>query len=972
MRYAAVGHACVTGNSPFGPISVVIETAPCQRLRILRMGGLFERTAEVSAIEEALRDAAGGAGQSVLLAGPAGMGKSTLVSRAQEQARAAGFTVLSSCATPVSTALPQGVVRDWLSTAVRSGQAGSPPFDGPAADLADALAHPSSPHQVWNLASLDYALTWVLESLAEAQPLLLVVDEVQWVDVASLQVLDLLSARVRLMPVVLLLALRTGEPAHSPDIVNRISARARRLDLAPLSVVGVEQLRRRLGCPPTLAGVTAQELHRLTGGVPFLLRELLRSETPDRIPSGVVESVRERLTRLGPEAVAVARATAVLGEEAGFDALAELTSCSVADLADPLELLTDAGLVGLGMWRAWAAHPLVAEAVLSSMTPSERSELHRAAADHLTKQGSSKQVIAGHLVHTLPQEDLAVVEVLWAAGEESLRAGAPDAAARQLLRAVGETRPEDTDADLLTLAATAHLHAGRRAEAFDLWARALDHVEDAEAEARLLTDMADVQATMGQRSAASESYHRAVSILTQAGHDSTSPATRRVLVRMGLTRALYDGARPEIVNAVADAMRQGVEQDTHTDRMLFALAASDLAFRGESRTVARELALRSLGDGALLAEETPEGIGFYLASAVLSWADAYEENLAALDAAVEEARRRGSVLGFASASYCRGLVHYRQGRLRQASAEFQSALDLRARGWTDFAESGLAGAALTHVGLGRHEEALALEPALRAAAARGQFVAAFPLAAAGVVRAAHGDHEQALDDYRNAGRLMGDHPDNASIVEWRELSAWSLLALGREEEALELAEDALAHARRWGAPRALGFALRTKAQLTSREESIQLLREAVDHFDAVGAVDYRTRAWIDLARLLVPGTRAERSEGVALLQQTVEHGRSADIPPAVIRATRLLMRAGEPVSDPAANPASSLTPGERRVVDLAIAGDTNRQIAQKLFVTVKAVEWHLSHAYRKLKISSRAELAAVLYDEPGWSSSSER
>jgi DNA-binding NarL/FixJ family response regulator len=936
------------------------------------MGGLFERAAEVSAIEEALRDAAAGTGRSVVLAGPAGIGKSTLVSRAQEHARAAGFTVLSSCATPVSTALPHGVIRDWLGTHVRSGKAGSPPFDGPATDLADALANPSSRHQVWNLASLDYALTWVLESLSESQPLLLVVDEVQWVDVASLQVLDLLSARVRLMPVVLLLALRTGEPTDSPDIVNRIGARAMRLDLAPLSVVGVEQLRRRLGCPPALAGVSAQELHRLTGGVPFLLRELLRSGTPDRIPNGVVDSVRERLTRLGPEAVTVARATAVLGEDAEFDALAELTSSSVADLADPLELLTDAGLVGLGMWRAWPAHPLVAEAVLFSMTPSERSELHRAAADYLTKQGRSRQVVASHLVHTLPQEDPAVVEVLRTAGEESLRAGAPDAAARQLLRAVGETRPEDTDPDLLALAASAHLHAGRRAEAFDLWARALDHVEDPEAQARLLSDIGDVQATMGQRSEASQSYYRAVTVLTEAGHDSSSPAMRHVLVRMGLTRALYDGARPEIVNAVTDAMNQGVERDTHTDRMLFALAASDLALRGESRAVARDLALRSLGDGALLEEETPEGIGFYVASGVLSWADAYEENLAALGAAVEEARRRGSVLGFAAASYCRGLVHYRQGRLRQASAEFQAALDLRARGWTDFAETGLAGAALTLVGLGQHEEALALEPQLRAAAARGQFVAAFPLAAAGVVRASHGDHEQALDDYRNAARLMGGHPDNASIVEWRELSAWSLLALGRNEAALELADEALTHARRWGAPRALGFALRTKAQLTPRDESIELLREAVAHFESVDSVDYRTRAWIDLARLLVPGSPAERDEGVVLLRQTVEYGRAADIPPAVIRATRLLMRAGEPVSDPAANPASSLTPGERRVVDLAIAGDTNRQIAQKLFVTVKAVEWHLSHAYRKLKISSRAELAAALYDEPGWSSSSER
>lgn len=937
------------------------------------MGGLFERAAELSAIQHALRSASAGSGRSVLLAGPAGIGKSALVARAQESARAAGFMTLFSSSTPVSTALPHGVVRDWLGAQVRAGRAGTPPFDGPAADLAEALSSPASTNQVWNLASLDYALTWVLESLADSHPLLLVVDEMQWADVSSLQLLDLLSARIGSLPAVLLVALRTGEPTPSPEVVNRVTSRAERLDLAPLSVAGVEQLRREARSSLGAAALSAEELHRRTGGVPFLVRELLRSGAPDRTPAGIVDSMRERLTRLGEQAVSVARATAVLDDDADLDALAELTGISVAGLADPLELLTDADIVTLGLWRARPAHPLVAEAILSALSPSERSGLHLAAAEYLTRQGRPQQVIASHLVHTLPREDQDVVRLLWSAGEESLKAGAPDAAARQLLRAVGETRPEDTDADLLALAATAHLHAGRRTEAFDLWARALERSSDPEAQAALLADIGAVQATMGRRSEASQSFQRAVAALTEAGHDSGSPATRQVLVRMGLTRALYDGARSEIVSAVADAVRQPAEEDTHADRLLFALAGSDLAARGVERERCRELALRALGGGALLEEETSEGIGFYVVSGLLSWADAYEENLAALDEAVTDARRRGSVLGFATASYCRGLLHFRQGRLRRASAEFQAALDMRAKGWTDFAETGLAGAALTHLGLGQHEEALALEPALRAAAARGQFVSALPLAAAGVVRATHGDHLQALDDYRGAARLMGSYPDNPSIVEWRELSAWSLRALGRHDEAIELADEAIVHARRWGAPRALGFALRTRAALAGRDEAVELLREAVSLFESAGCVDYLARAWLDLADLLVPGTPEEREEGVALLHRTAEYGRATDVPPAVLRANRMLVQAGEPVDDPAADPVSSLTPGERRVVDLAIAGDTNRQIAQKLFVTVKAVEWHLSNAYRKLEISSRAELAGVIYDEgPRRRSSSDR
>ena len=935
------------------------------------MGGLIERNAELEALDDLLADARSGSGRSLLLAGPAGIGKSALVAYAEGAAKDAGMLALTSCPTPVSTALPHGMVRDWLAPRVRSAHPGTPPFDGPAADLAHAMAAPTWPHQVWNLATLDYALTWALEGLAEQSPLLLVVDDLQWLDVASLQLLDLLSARVHLMPVALVVALRTGEPAAAPDMLGRIAGRATRVEPAPLSVLGVEQVRRELGGQPAFERLSAEELHRRTGGVPFLLRELIGSGTVDETPGGVVESVSERLDRLGLRAVAVARTAAVLADEAEFDAVAELTGLSVADLADPLELLTHADILSLGMWRAWPAHPLVAEAILSGMSPSQRSDLHRRAADYLRKAGRPTQVVASHLVHTLPDDDPAVVALLRAAGEESLRTGAPDIAARQLLRAVGETRPEETDPALLALAASAHLHAGRRVEAFDLWSLALERAVDPAARAELLAAVGAARMTMGERPQAAQAYHLAITELTEAGHDSASPLMRRVLVEMGLTRALYQGARAEIVNAVSDAVKQPPEQDTHTDRLLFALAASDLAVRNQDRLCARDLALRALGGGRLLEEETSEGIGLYVASGVLSWVDAYDENLALLDAAVEDARRRGSLLGFATASYCRGLVHYRQGRLRAASPEFQSALDLRARGWTDFAECAVAGAALTYLALGQHEQALALEPSLRAAAARGQFVTVQCLAAAGVVRAMHGDHEQALDDYRRTGRLMGIHADNSSIADWRELSAWSLRALGRDEEGRAMAEEALDHARLWGAPRAVGFALRTLAALSPRDEAVLLLRESLLHFQAASSVDYRARAWTDLGRLLLEGDRAERDEGVSLLRRAVDYGRENDVPPARLRATRLLARAGVLVSDPAHNPASGLTPGERRVVDLAVAGDTNRQIAQKLFVTVKAVEWHLSNAYRKLGISSRVELAGALYGEPEPRSSSE-
>jgi DNA-binding CsgD family transcriptional regulator/tetratricopeptide (TPR) repeat protein len=970
VRYEARHHPDGGEKQPFGPFSDISRTAATPGHDHSSVGELIERTAEVAAVQEMLGGAAAGAGRSLVVSGPAGIGKSALAAHARDVARAAGFVVLTSTATPVSTMLSHGVVRDWLGPRARAGRPGLRPFDGPAAGLAEALREAAPAHQAWNLASLDYAVTWVLESLADTQPLLLVVDDAQWADLGSLQFLDLLSARLPQLPAALLLAVRAGEASAAPAILDRLAGRASGVEPAPLSPAGVEEVRRRHAASLHPA-VSADELHRLTGGVPFLLHELLRAESLDAAPRGVVASVRERLDRLGQVAVRVARAVAVLGEDAALDAVAGLTGLSVAELAGPLDLLGEAGIVEVRTWQIAPAHPLVAEAILSGMGPQERSDLHRAAAAHLTDRGRPARVIASHLLHTLPAEDPSVVAVLRAAGEESLRSGASEVAARQLLRAAEETRPENTDPELVALAASAHLQAGHRTRGLDLWTVALDRAVDPVRLAGMLADMAHVQMTMGERAAAATAYQRAVAVLSEAGHDATSPQMRGVLVRAGLSTAMYEGAREDIVSAVRAAYGQPAETDTHDDRLLFAVAAADLSLRATDRLLAQELALRALGDGALLAEETSDGYGFYVASGVLSWCDAYEENLRALEQAIADARCRGSLLGFATASFTRGLVRYRTGRLRDAVTDFQSALDLRRQGWADFAAHAVAGAALTHLALGQGAEALVLEPDLRAVARRGGLASAQPLATAGIVRAMHGDHEQALADYRAAAAMMGEHPDNASIVDWRELCVWSLLALGRRDEARELAEVATERAREWGAPRAVGFALRTLARTAERDEALDMLREAIALFGHCGALDYRSRAWLDLGGLLLGGGQAERDEAVSVLRAALDHGRWAGVEPVVGRATRLLGRAGVTVADPTGAAAPALTPGERRVAELAAGGATNREIAQKLFVTVKAVEWHLSNAYRKLGIGSRRDLPSALYGESGPSSSSE-
>lgn len=929
------------------------------------MPGLIERRAELSAIEEVLAGAEGGAGRTLLFSGPAGVGKSSLVVHAQELARARGFTVLRSCPTPVSATLAHGVVRDWVGPLAQRNGRGGKPFDGPAEGLARALSESGLDHHTWSLNTLDYALSWLFENLCETGPLLLVVDDVQWADSGSLQVLDLLSARLPRSPVVLLLGRRTGESTLGPDLLERITSRALTLTPQPLSVIGVDQLRQQLPAAPQMNRLPSQEVHRLTGGLPFLVRELLRSgpAASGQAPSPVVESVRDRLGRLGEPTLELARTVALLGDEASFDALGALCGLTVAELADPLEVLTDADIVTLGLWRAWPSHPLVREAILASMTPSERSLQHRRAAAYLAELDRPRQVIASHLVHTLPDEDHAVVELLRAAAEESLESGAPHVAAAQLLRAVGETTPDDTDPQLLRQAAAAHMRAGLADQAFELWDRALQRMRPVEDSAFCLADIGDAQMRLGERTAGRSTYLQASSLLQKHGHDASSQVARLVFARMGMARAVSSDTRPAIDKATAEAVAQPPETDSHADRLLFALASNSLALEGRDAAAARKLALRAAAGGRLLAEESCDGNGFYMAMAAFFWTDSFQEGLAALDRAVAESKARGSSLGFATASYSRGFLHYRRGNLRQAVADLHAALEMRERGWHEYVEPALAGLAFAHVALGQLEQARALEPDLRAVATGGDVMTAFAHTALGVIQASRGDHVGALRDYDAAATVTGPRAGNPAFVEWRELAVWSLLELGRRAEARNLAQEAVDRARAWGSPRSVGFALYVLGQVAAAPESVRLYREAISLLEGCGAVDQLARAQIALGSRLMraPSTRRE---GADLLEQALDYAHETDVPSLVQRATRVLLQHGMKVAEHVDSPLQLLTPGERRVVELAAAGQTNRQIAQELFVTVKAVEWHLSNAYRKLSISSRAQLPAALAGQP--------
>jgi len=231
--------------------------------------------------------------------------------------------------------------------------------------------------------------------------------------------------------------------------------------------------------------------------------------------------------------------------------------------------------------------------------------------------------------------------------------------------------------------------------------------------------------------------------------------------------------------------------------------------------------------------------------------------------------------------------------------------------------------------------------------------------ASGVLRAAAGNHEAAIEELRSCEL---DDPtfggENPAVVPWRSTAALSLAELGHHDQARDLTADEVRRARSFGAPRAIGIALRADAIVGPRAERAKRLEQALEVLASSPARLEHARVLVDLGATL--RATAQRSAAREPLLEGLQMAGRCGARTLERRARTELAAIGIRPRTTNRTGADSLTPSERRVVDLAAAGGTNRQIAQTLFVTEKTVETHLGRAFRKLDISSRRQLPDVL------------
>jgi len=311
----------------------------------------------------------------------------------------------------------------------------------------------------------------------------------------------------------------------------------------------------------------------------------------------------------------------------------------------------------------------------------------------------------------------------------------------------------------------------------------------------------------------------------------------------------------------------------------------------------------------------------------------------------------------------------RAGRLAEGIAAL-SALDADAEAVAGFGDAERAQMLATTIDCrlarGDLAEAMALGDGLVPYLEMEGLAGAFAHHAKGELASALGDPELAVQHFEAAGQCLvdhqtGAHPITLEALPWRASAALAMVRVGRRREAVALAVAHHADASRGGSAYARAQALRTLATADAGDQRVHLLREARAALRGGSADRLSAQIDTDLAGLLLlENSGPANLEALALLRNAEEYAGHQELWPLQGRVRRLLDRLGEAPQRVQSEALATLTSSERRVANLASLGLTNRQIAAELVVSVKAVEWHLSHTYRKLGINSRTRLAALL------------
>jgi DNA-binding CsgD family transcriptional regulator len=928
---------------------------------------LLEREYELLALRAVLAGASEASGGAILVEGHAGEGKSRLLAEARALASDAGMATLAARSDEAEREFAFGVALQLLEPTVhRADPVDRDELLGGAARLARPLLEGNAPGAPppgeSDQFSLIHGLYWLTQNIAERRPLLVLVDDLQWADAPSLRFLAYLARRVGDLPVALVTAHRLGETPNRH--VPRESLAVGPLELAPLSAAAVAQLV-RLRLPDASDAFCAACAHT-TAGNPFFLGELLRTVAEEQLPSteegaaqvralapdAVARFVLLRLSRLPEEAVMLARAVAVLGETPLADA-ARLAGVARDDAPGVAAGLVAAGILADRELLAFS-HPVVREVVYADIAHPERAALQLRAAELLRATGAAPERVSAHLLATPPSRDPGIIEPLRLAAANALADGAPDSALRYLRRALAEPPAAEALPDVLVELGQAETAAADPA-APERFRAALSIREEPPWRAR-------VQLMLGRALAAQGRFSDAASAFS-AGAADARRGDPKLLTELEAGYVGVGRLDPDHQTAAAERierlLHQPPQDDAPAQRQVMAELALSRAWAGAPPSDVLPLAQRAWADGALLAEQGPDAHTVYLVTGALASIDELELDLEVLGAALREARRRGSVMAVATASYCRAYPLYFMARIPESLADIAQAVRTERDGWAMFLPTARAFWALGLLERGDlvgAERALTLDDPERWV----QTLLYAPLLDARArLRLLQRRPADALADARGAGRLLDEiyGGTGRGVVQWRCPAALAAAGIGDREQAARLCEEELEIARAGERPREIGAALRTAAVLDEGERRIRLLAEAVETLEPSQSLVELLHALVDLGAALRRAGRRQEARGP--LERALDLASAKGATALAGCAREELLAAGARPRRTALRGVAALTPSELRVARLAGEGLRNREIAEALVVSRKTVDYHLHHVYQKLD-TTREGLADAL------------
>jgi class 3 adenylate cyclase/DNA-binding CsgD family transcriptional regulator len=929
---------------------------------------LLERADELAAVDAAIAGAQGGAGRLVVIEGPAGIGKTSLLGEGRARAAASGLTVLYARASELEAAFSFGVVRQLFEAAVAM-----PPEDERARLLGGAAAQAArlfsagdgGGNSEEDVYALLHGLYWLTVNLAESRPLALAVDDVQWADPPSLRWLAYLARRLEGVPVYVLATLRPIDDEH-PLLAELLADPATTI-VRPnaLSAPSVAELvQQELGADAEEAFSLA--CHTATGGNPLLLRELLRTLAGEDVapvaasvpvverlaPDAVTRSVRLRLGRLPAEPARLARAVAVLGDRAEREqaaALAELERRQIAPAA--------AALARVDLLRPEPpfsfVHPLVRNAVYESIPAQERAAEHARAAELLAELAAPPEQVAAQLLLAPLESVPGAVEVLRDAARRAAAEAGLESAVRYLTRALDEPLGDEERGELLLELAGVEANVGAPNVIAHL-REAVSLLREPERRAEASLALGHALYWAGEEEQGVEVLDRALAEQPNLDVELRHRLEAEFVVNATRVSSQYERARERLAQ-IDVSLDEGPGA-----RVLIAGQAYHEAVGGGDAGHAAATAL-----AALTAMSDEERARNYTGGAyALLYTDRLDEGIRLLDATLADVRRRGAVFHFSSLSMTRAIFQYARGSLVEAEADGRAALETlpHREVWFRWAAHGWLAQIL--VERGAVEEAGGLIEAVEATVPPDAFSRAPLLRAGALVEAARGDHRAALARAVELGRAVtsfGHTNPPASFPAWRSLAALEHHAVGETAEARTLAQKEVELARSWGAPRTLGRSLRILGLIEGGDAGIARIREAVTVLEPSPA---RLEHAYALANLGAALRRANhRAEAREHLRQALELAQRSGAILLAEQAQEELIASGARPRRVELTGAAALTPSERRTAAMAAEGMSNREIAQALFVTLRTVEMHLSNAFRKLDVSSRTQIAAVLAAE---------